>query len=185
MGACSSQPKQRHKVLMLGLANAGKTSTIAALSTSTGSTSTIPTVGSSVTELTYKGRCFDLHDVGGQDHLRELWRYHYVGAVGVIFIVDSCDTDSFAAARDALFGALRDPALRVNFVAVLANKRDGDGAATQADIAAALHFDEINDLRGGSVRARIFLTIATQNEGLSDAMFWAADQLKNTAGTAA
>jgi GTPase SAR1 family protein len=179
MGVCASQPQVRHKVVMLGLANAGKSCTLAAMVGAVGQ-STIPTVGSSVTELTYKGIGFDLHDVGGQDHLRELWRYHYTGAEGIIFVVDSCDTEAFEAAREALFGALSDPALnRARFVAILANKRDGDGAASLDAFAAAMHYDKLNTVRA-NVNARIFLTIATQNDGLNDVLHWIVGELKSS-----
>lgn len=179
MGVCASQPPVRHKVVMLGLANAGKSSTLAAM-VGVGGESTIPTVGSSVTELTHKGMRFDLHDVGGQDHLRELWRYHYTGAEGIIFVVDSCDTEAFEAAREALFGALSDPALnRARFIAILANKRDNDGAAALDAFAAALHYDKLNAVRA-NVSTRIFLTIATQSDGLNDVLHWIVSELTSS-----
>lgn len=34
-----------------------------------------------------------MKDVGGQDKIRPLWRHYYAGTQGLIFIVDSNDSD--------------------------------------------------------------------------------------------
>ena len=77
-------------------------------------------------------------DVGGQSTLRTHWRHHYTGTHGIIFIVDSVDTERLHVARDELETALNDDQLEDVSVLVLANKQDVEGAANPAEVAVAL-----------------------------------------------
>ena len=41
-------------------------------------------------------------DVGGQDKIRPLWRHYYQNTQGIIFVVDSNDTERLEEAKDEL-----------------------------------------------------------------------------------
>ena len=41
-------------------------------------------------------------DIGGQDRLRPLWKHYFAGTHGVIFVVDSNDTERIPKARCAV-----------------------------------------------------------------------------------
>lgn len=65
------------RILILGLDNAGKTSIIRRLKLQD-SLPTIPTIGFNVEEMTpVKNVTFTMFDVGGQEALRHLWKYHF------------------------------------------------------------------------------------------------------------
>ena len=63
---------------------------------------TIPTIGFNVETVEYKNISFTVWDVGGQDKIRPLWRHYYQNTQGLIFVVDSNDSDRIDAARDEL-----------------------------------------------------------------------------------
>ena len=63
---------------------------------------TIPTIGFNVETVEYKNISFTVWDVGGQDKIRPLWRDYYQNTQGLIFVVDSNDSDRIDAARDEM-----------------------------------------------------------------------------------
>jgi small GTP-binding protein len=60
---------------------------------------TIPTIGFNVETVEYKNISFTVWDVGGQDKIRPLWRHYYQNTQGLIFVVDSNDSDRIDAER--------------------------------------------------------------------------------------
>ena len=55
-------------------------------------------LGFNVETVEYKNISFTVWDVGGQDKIRPLWRHYYQNTQGLIFVVDSNDSDRIDAA---------------------------------------------------------------------------------------
>merc|ERR1712242_247933 len=95
---------------------------------------TIPTVGFNVETVEYKNLSFTVWDIGGQDKIRKLWRHYYLGAAGVIFVVDSNDRDRIEDAREELAKMLAEDELRDAVLLVIANKQDLPEAMPTAEL---------------------------------------------------
>merc|ERR1712086_1242662 len=87
--------KLEMRILMVGLDAAGKTTILYKLKLGEVVT-TIPTIGFNVETVEYKNISFTVWDVGGQDKIRPLWRHYYQNTQGLIFVVDSNDSDRLA-----------------------------------------------------------------------------------------
>eukprot|EP00833_Pecoramyces_ruminatium_P012284 jgi/Orpsp1_1/1186316/evm.model.d7180000049720.1 len=94
MGAIFSKfgKSKEMRLLMLGLDCAGKTTILYKLNKGE-KPETVPTVGFNNEVVTFRKVKFNVWDVGGQDKIRPLWRHYYAGTQGLIFIVDSNDSD--------------------------------------------------------------------------------------------
>ena len=90
------------KILMLGLDASGKTTALYRLKLGE-IVSTVPTIGFNVETVKCKNVNFTVWDLGGQDRIRQLWVHYYNDLDGVIFMVDSTDSDRFDLAREELF----------------------------------------------------------------------------------
>ncbi len=108
---------------MLGLDAAGKTTILYKLKLND-NVNTIPTVGFNVESVVYKNVKFNVWDVGGQDKIRPLWRHYYTGTQGLIFVVDSADTDRLDEARQELHKIINDREMKDSVILVFANKQD-------------------------------------------------------------
>ena len=79
--------------------------------------------GFNVETLHYKNINFTVWDVGGQEKIRTLWQYYYQNTQGIIFVVDSNDTERIDEARDELNRLLEAYELRDAVLLVFANKQ--------------------------------------------------------------
>ena len=105
-------PNREYKLVVVGLDNAGKTTTLYRLHLGQAVT-THPTVGSNVEQITFRNLQFEVRrlqswqcltaacteqhllwqvwDLGGQANLRPSWQTYYRAANAVIMVVDSTD----------------------------------------------------------------------------------------------
>ena len=74
--------------------------------------------------MTYKNTKFNVWDVGGQDKIRPLWRHYFSGTQGLIWVVDSKDTDRMQEAREALKNTMSNQEMKDALLLVFANKQD-------------------------------------------------------------
>merc|ERR1712110_499174 len=110
---------------------------------------------------------FTVWDSGGQDKIRNLWRYFYQGTQGVIFVVDSNDRDRVESAREELSRILSDDKLRDTSLLVFANKQDLPSSMSVAEITEKL------SLRKISSRAWYIQSVcATTGDGLHEGLDW-------------
>jgi Arf/Sar family protein len=163
------------KIAMIGLDGAGKTTVIYQFQLGEVVT-TIPTIGFNVENVEYKKLKFTIYDVGGQARLRPLWRYYYQGVDAIIFVVDSCDTERLALARDELARALSDDDLRDAHVLVFANKQDMPQALSTADVTERLQLHKQPASRNWYVQG----CSATKRSGLFEGMDWLSAAVKKT-----
>ena len=77
------------RVVMLGLADAGKTSLLFRMKQQEFIQS-VPTIGFNVETIEYKmGIHFTVWDVGGSPKLRPLWRHYYANTQAIIYVIDA------------------------------------------------------------------------------------------------
>lgn len=131
---------------------------------------TIPTLHFNVAQLKLKRTRFSVWDVGGQDAIRPLWRHHFTGTQGVIFVVDSNDRGRVRKAADELHKLILDHALRNACLLVVANKTDLPHALTVDEVRTELQLGQLVGCRAWHVQA----ACATTGEGLWDGLRWLA-----------
>uniref|UniRef100_A0A8C5L0S8 ADP-ribosylation factor-like protein 14 n=1 Tax=Jaculus jaculus TaxID=51337 RepID=A0A8C5L0S8_JACJA len=119
------------RILILGLAGAGKTTILYRLQVGEVVT-TIPTIGFNVETVTYKNLKFQVWDLGGQTSIRPYWR------CSVIYVVDSCDRGRIGISKSELVAMLEEEELRKAILMVFANKQDMEQAMTPSETANAL-----------------------------------------------
>merc|ERR1712013_322007 len=161
------------RILMVGLDAAGKTTILYKLKLGEIVT-TIPTIGFNVETVEYKNICFTVWDVGGQDKIRPLWRHYFQNTQGLIFVVDSNDTDRIGEARDELARMLSEDELRDAVLLVFANKQDLPNALKPSELTEKLGLQSMRN-RNWYIQA----TCATNGEGLYEGLDWLSNSLKN------
>ncbi|KAL1341941.1 hypothetical protein AAHE18_09G123400 [Arachis hypogaea] len=174
-------PAKEYKIVVVGLDNAGKTTTLYKLHLGEVVT-TNPTVGSNVEEVVYKNIRFERHglavivgypnlvwDLGGQERLRTSWATYYRGTHAVIAVIDSSDRARISIMKDELFRLLGHDELQHSLILVFANKQDIKDAMTPAEITDALSLHSIKD-HDWHIQACCALT----GEGLYDGLGWIA-----------
>jgi len=131
--------KKKFRVLMVGLDESGKTTILYRLKMYE-TYRTEPTVGFNVEEFSnYNSKIsMNIWDLGGQKHLRRLWRHYYPGTQvvlfyrwseliifqGVIFVFDSSDEERYDIARKEFTKIMNDRAMKeCSQVLVFANKQ--------------------------------------------------------------
>ncbi|KAJ8765420.1 hypothetical protein K2173_013178 [Erythroxylum novogranatense] len=203
MGALMSRfwfmlfPAKEYKIVVVGLDNAGKTTTLYRLHLGEVVT-THPTVGSNVEELVYKTsdlRLDFLHtfgtycsfmgfigslvwDLGGQDRLRTSWATYYRGTHAVIAVIDSTDRARISIMKDELFRLLGHDDLQDSVILIFANKQDLKDAMTPAEITDTLSLHSIKN-HDWHIQACCALT----GEGLYDGLGWIAQRVTGKAQT--
>jgi len=165
--------KKEMRILMVGLDAAGKTTVLYKLKLGEIVT-TIPTIGFNVETVEYKNISFTVWDVGGQDKIRPLWRHYFQNTQGLIFVVDSNDTDRIGEARDELARMLSEDELRDAVLLVFANKQDLPNALKPSELTEKLGLQNMRN-RNWYIQA----TCATNGEGLYEGLDWLSNSLKN------
>jgi small GTP-binding protein len=165
--------KKEMRILMVGLDAAGKTTVLYKLKLGEIVT-TIPTIGFNVETVEYKNISFTVWDVGGQDKIRPLWRHYFQNTQGLIFVVDSNDTERIGEARDELARMLSEDELRDAVLLVFANKQDLPNALKPSELTEKLNLHNMRN-RNWYIQA----TCATNGEGLYEGLDWLSNQLKN------
>merc|ERR1719376_1767959 len=153
-------PKTPSRILMVGLDNAGKTTILYKLKLGEVVT-TLPTIGFNVETVEYKNISFTVWDVGGQDKIRPLWRHYFTNTQGLIFVVDSNDSERVEEAKNELSRMLSEEELKDTKILIFANKQDLPNALSCAELTEKLG---LNELRGKEWY--IQAACATEGKGL-------------------
>ncbi|XP_067824896.1 ADP-ribosylation factor-like protein 5B isoform X1 [Heptranchias perlo] len=157
---------QEHKVIIVGLDNAGKT-TILYQFLMNEVVHTSPTIGSNVEEIVVKNTHFLMWDIGGQEMLRSTWSTYYTNTEFVILVVDSTDRERLTLTKEELYKMLAHEDLRKAAVLVLANKQDMKNSMSAAEISKFLTLTSIKD-HPWHIQACCALT----GEGLGQGLEW-------------
>ncbi|KAL5005143.1 hypothetical protein ScPMuIL_018599 [Solemya velum] len=133
-------PKPTHSVICLGLAGSGKTTLLTVLS---GETADIqPTVGFSIKSLLFEDCIVDVKELGGGDNVRPYWDRYYLGAQGLVLVVDcSADEETMNATKTELKKACEHPELQGLPVLLLCNKQNVEGSRSPQEISKFLEVE--------------------------------------------
>ncbi|CAG0922415.1 unnamed protein product [Notodromas monacha] len=165
---------EEHKILIVGLDNAGKT-TILYQFLLNEVVHTSPTIGSNVEEVIWKNIHFLMWDLGGQESLRASWNTYYTNTEFVILVVDSTDRERVSVARSELYNMLAQDELKKSGVLIFANKQDVKGSMSAAEISRHLNLTSIK-----THRWQIQSCCALTGEGLYQGLEWIANNLKRS-----
>ncbi|XP_016108560.1 ADP-ribosylation factor-like protein 5B [Sinocyclocheilus grahami] len=157
---------REHKVIIVGLDNAGKTTILYQFLTKE-AVQTSPTIGSNVEEIAVKKTRFLVWDIGGQESLRASWNSYYCNTEIVILVVDSTDRERLTVTKEELHHMLAHEDLQNASVLVLANKQDMKNSMSAAEISQSLTLSSLN-ARSWHIQACCALT----GEGLPASLDW-------------
>ncbi|XP_049925555.1 putative ADP-ribosylation factor-like protein 5C [Epinephelus moara] len=157
---------REHKVIIVGLDNAGKTTILYQFLTKE-AVHTSPTIGSNVEQITIRKTHFLIWDIGGQESLRASWYSYYGNTEIVIVVVDSTDRERLTLTKDELHRMLAHEDLQNASILILANKQDVKGSMTAAEISQCLTLNSISS-HSWHVQACCALT----GEGLPASLDW-------------
>lgn len=153
------------KLLILGLDNAGKT-TMLKLLTNEEAKNLSPTQGFNVKAITNENFKLNLWDIGGQDEIRQYWKYYYENASGIMFVVDSSDDERITECNKELKLLLDDQLLKNVPLLVFANKQDLHGL----DVDEIIEKLELNSIKNR--KWSIFACSAIKGEGINEGIDW-------------
>ncbi|XP_019363020.1 PREDICTED: putative ADP-ribosylation factor-like protein 5C [Crocodylus porosus] len=135
---------QEHKVIIVGLDNAGKT-TILYQFLMNEVVHTSPTIGSNVEEIILRKTHFLMWDIGGQETLRSTWNTYYSNTEFVILVIDSTDRERLTVTKEELYKMLAHEDLQNAAVLIFANKQDVKNSMTASEISRFLMLSSIKD----------------------------------------
>jgi GTPase SAR1 family protein len=113
-------------------------------------------------------------DIGGQDKIRKLWRHYYAGCNGIIYVVDSSDTDRLELAREELHMLLNNDELRDASLLVYANKQDLPTSLSASEVADKLGLNSVGFNRNWYIQP----ACATTRAGLYEGLDWLSKSIK-------
>ncbi|XP_031785077.1 ADP-ribosylation factor-like protein 5B [Nasonia vitripennis] len=165
---------EEHKIVMVGLDNAGKT-TILYQFLMNEVVHTSPTIGSNVEEVVWKNIHFIMWDLGGQQSLRAAWSTYYTNTEFIIVVIDSMDRERLGVIREELYSMLERDELNKAAVLVYANKQDLKGSMSATEISRQLDLTSIKK-HPWHIQSCCALT----GEGLYQGLEWIVGRLKKT-----
>ncbi|XP_032019327.1 putative ADP-ribosylation factor-like protein 5C [Hylobates moloch] len=135
---------QEHKVIIVGLDNAGKTTILYRFLTNE-VVHTCPTIGSNMEEIILPKTHFLMWDIVRQEALSFIWNTYYSNTEFIILVIDSTDQDRLLTAREELYKMLAREALWDASVLIFANKQDVKDSVRMVEISHFLILSTIKD----------------------------------------
>ena len=159
--------KTEARLMMVGLDNAGKSTIVGRLHFGKIIQNIRQTIGFNLEELNYKHFKLKVWDLSGQYKLRTVWKHYYQNVNGVVFVIDSSNSDRFNEARDEFHKVLADQDVENQFILVFANKQD---------LPNSIKGTEIKDKLGipPTTKAKILVQecSAVTNLGIEEGFIW-------------
>ena len=152
--------------MLLGLDNAGKTTTLKALNGETVKNHA-PTKGFGFQKLMYNNTEFLMWDLGGQKAIRNLWENYYQQCDAIIYVIDSSDNYRLDETGSELYTILQTPELSGIPLLIFANKQDLNLSLDCEEIIDALNLTRIIDRTW-----TIIASSAVTKQGLCDGLNW-------------
>mmetsp|Transcript_13629 Transcript_13629/g.50988 ORF Transcript_13629/g.50988 Transcript_13629/m.50988 type:complete len:184 (-) Transcript_13629:68-619(-) len=168
--------RKKRFVLVLGLANSGKTTLVNRLQPKKRADETAPTVGFSVERFTLFKTKLTVIDMSGQQKYKQLQECYYHDANAVVFVVDSAgDESGIESAKNALNEVLKHESLKNVPLIIFANKSDLPRARSAAEIATAMNL--VEDEASPTHRAwHVGACCAKTGEGVDEGMRWVLEK---------
>jgi len=160
---------------MIGLDSAGKSTIIDQLLKDT-PLSSIPIFGIAKEEAEYKNLKITSIDIGDSKRTLEIQaKSYFTGSKGLVFVVDSTDSERLDQAKEDLHYLLTlEEMKQVDAVVILANKQDLQNAASVPELSEKLNLMSITD-RKWFVQG----VCATKLEGVYEGLDWLINTLQN------
>mmetsp|Transcript_50010 Transcript_50010/g.100680 ORF Transcript_50010/g.100680 Transcript_50010/m.100680 type:complete len:198 (-) Transcript_50010:53-646(-) len=140
--------KEECRMVLLGIDNAGKTTTLEQLKSLFGAKGMAadriaPTIGMNIGRLQIDKVIAVFWDLGGHASFRSVWHNYYPEVQGVMFVVDSADTRRMEEAKKVLVEVLNHEKLQGVPVICMANKQDVPSALDVKEISRIFDFEQI------------------------------------------
>ena len=165
-----SRSRNKFKIILLGIQNAGKTTILYRLSIGQ-LVKTTPTIGSNVEEISYNNIKLQAWDLGGQESSRSMWDVYFTNTDAIIYVIDTSD-ETYDDSKTQFYKLLKNDTLKNAIILIYANKQDLPGAKNVSDIIQIYGLDDIKDHVW-----HIQPCSAQTGEGLITGMKWLSDQL--------
>jgi small GTP-binding protein len=165
--------EQEVKILVLGLDAAGKTTLLYRMQTD--ERTTIGALYNPVESIKINQVKFLAWDLGGQEKIWKMYREYYLpGTQGVIFLIDSHDSERIQEAREQLERLFSEESLKDAVFLILANKQDLPNALTASDLVDRMEMYNIDEERNWTIQA----CSVHSGEGVEEGLNWLKEQLK-------
>jgi GTPase SAR1 family protein len=112
--------------------------------------------------------------LSGQDKIRPLWRHYYQNSNGLIFVIDSNDSNRLPLVRAELCTLLEAEDLRDVPILLLANKQDLEGSLTPTKIQQEILVGEI----AKSHVCAVFGCCAVTGQGVEEGIAWLGESIR-------
>lgn len=210
--------REQYNILILGLDNAGKTTFLEhvrllypqpneALETRKKkvqeedttkiikSKRILPTVGQNTTTIKFKSSStaasnvnLKFWDLGGQKSLRSMWSRYYRSCHGIIFVIDSTDTERFQECYDTLMEISNDTTWSMDGnssvpILMLANKQDLPQAVDLVALKTGVFIDVVSSLEATDLK--LLPVSVIENQGLRESLEWLVTRLVYNKGNRA
>lgn len=149
----------------------------------------LPTVGQNTSTVRFKPlqssspfKSINLKfwDLGGQRSLRTMWSRYYRSCHGIIFLIDSTDSDRFQECYDTLMEIAQDSSWDLNGsvnvpILMLANKQDLPHAADLVTLKTGVFIDVVSTLEATDLK--LLPVSVLENQGLRESLDWLVSRL--------
>ena len=140
----SNKSVYSHNILLLGLSGSGKTAIQRRLYSGEEAEYS-PTEGFNLLAYGREDRSYNIWDLGGSRIERMGWEFFYPVTDGIIYVIDSQDTDNFLEDKRQIESILNNNKLHQVPLMILANKQDKLGAVSEVEIKRILDLDDTSD----------------------------------------
>lgn len=169
-----NSPEREVRILLLGLDNAGKTTTLRKLASEDVNQIT-PTQGFNIKSVSSDGFKLNVWDIGGQRKIRPYWKNYFDNTDILIYVIDSTDKKRFEETSVELNELLSEDKLTGVPLLVYANKQDLVTAVPASELAEGLNLPAIRD-RSWQIQP----CSAISGEGLKDGLDWAVKNIRQS-----
>ncbi|CAF1576068.1 unnamed protein product, partial [Didymodactylos carnosus] len=131
-------------IAVLGLDQAGKTTTVKALE-GVPTDCVTPTLGYCLSHITHKNGKINLVDLGGVSTFRDSWKHYYDDSHGFIYVIDSSEMERIEENQSVFEKLLQEDKVKGKPILILANKQDKPSALDENGILKALNIEKLLD----------------------------------------